>query len=523
MRLFSKVWLTCIIFCISFPGYSSEPTIREIEQDLKVFSTPIASSLKDGIKKRDINRLKNAEIKALAKSMHDQSYSFDFRLATYNAYLHPATLGELLKIGRGYSNYENMTGIYLPLGRHIVLVDNIAAGSKVSLVIPNWNRRAPEGVEPSRDPNGWGIAKSTFSLQNGVNIIDVTDWDGLAYIYYYSDDPEKETEIEVHFVNARVNGYFDIEKHTSEEWKKFLDNAVYTVFDARGRHIQVAYPVEAFKKYAYDRGIELISNYDSLVHRQHRFLGLIKYDRVPQNRILARVNYNYYMFRDGDGVAYMGDNPGYAMNLVVDPERVIKGDPCWGFSHEVGHVHQLNPFFHWGGLGEVSNNVYTMYVTTSFGNQSRISAQENYKKARTSIIEGGISYLQDEDVFNRLVPFWQLQLYFSGMGKYPDFYPDLHEAFRNQELLPGESGGRRGNNLVAEYQLNFVKEACRISSTDLTDFFEKWGFFWVGEFEVNDYGRFNYNMTQKMVDEAKKEIKAMNLPKPKTDITTLED
>jgi hypothetical protein len=219
----------------------------------------------------------------------------------------------------------------------------------------------------------------------------------------------------------------------------------------------------------------------------------------------------------------MGDKPGYAMHLVVDPDRVIKDDPCWGFSHEVGHVHQTSPFFHWGGLGEVSNNVYTMYVTTSFGNSSRLSNQGNYEKARQSIIDGGISYLQDDDVFNRLVPFWQLHLYFSGLGNYPDFYPDLHEAFRQQEPLPGDTDGRRGNNMTAEYQLNFVKTACKVSNTDLTDFFEKWGFFSVGEFELNDYGKFSYKMTHDMVEACKNEIKAMNLPKPKTDITALAD
>lgn len=76
------------------------------------------------------------------------------------------------------------------------------------------------------------------------------------------------------------------------------------------------------------------------------------------------------MFRDGDGVAYMGTNPGNAMGMVVKPESVIKGDPCWGFNHEVGHVHQLRPYLNWGGLGEVSNNIVTLYVTTHLGNKS---------------------------------------------------------------------------------------------------------------------------------------------------------
>ena len=68
-------------------------------------------------------------------------------------------------------------------------------------------------------------------------------------------------------------------------------------------------------------------------------MGLVKYKKVPKNRILARVNFNYYMFRDGDGVAYLG-NKG-TMRMVADPSVVIKGDPCWGFSHEVGHVLQM--------------------------------------------------------------------------------------------------------------------------------------------------------------------------------------
>lgn len=61
-------------------------------------------------------------------------------------------------------------------------------------------------------------------------------------------------------------------------------------------------------------------------------------------------------------------------------------------SNEVGHVHQLRPYFNWGGLGEVSNNVFSLYVTTSFGNPSRIAEQGNYQSARDSIINRGISF-----------------------------------------------------------------------------------------------------------------------------------
>lgn len=500
-----------------------EYTPSSLEADMKVFDSPMATSLRKSVGRSRINKIKNPELRSLAEALRAGTYSKEYRVGEYAAYLNPRELGRQLKIGDGYSKYENITGIYLPKGKHIVLVSSISASQKVELLVPNWERRAAEGIEPTKDPNGWGIHKKNFPLVNGVNVIDITDWDGLAYISYYSETPEKEVPIQVHFVNGRVNGYFDRSRHTESDWKSLLDNAVYPVLDVRGRHIQIAYPVDALKKYAYERGIDLVSNYDSLVYRQHRFIGLIKHNRVPENRILARVNYNYYMFRDGDGVAYNGVQPGYAMGMVANPDRVIKGDPCWGFSHEVGHVHQLAPYLNWGGLGEVSNNIVTLYVTTSFGNKSRISEQKNYEKARKSIIDGGISYLQDPDVFNRLVPFWQLQLYFAGEGRQPDFYADLYEAFRQQKSDGGREERQRYRDQVAEIQLNFVKQACRVSKTDLTDFFEKWGYFWVGEFEMNDYGKYNYKMTPELVERCKQEIKAMNLPKPGVDLTQLQD
>ncbi|MCH5718448.1 hypothetical protein [Niabella hibiscisoli] len=68
-----------------------------------------------------------------------------------------------------------------------------------------------------------------------------------------------------------------------------------------------------------------------------------------------------------------------------------------------------------------------------------------------------------------------------------------------------------------------MKTACEVSKTDLTDFFDQYGFFYVGQFEFGDYGNYKYELTQEMADKTRAEIKAMNLPKPKVDLTKLED
>ena len=531
----NKTLLTLAASCLltSTLWAQSAKDFKQAYQNLSVFDDALATKLKPGIKKKQIEAITDPNIQKLAFDILAGKDKNQYRLATYNALLSPNTLGHQLAIGDGYSKYENVTGVYLPIGKHVIIAEGIEDGKEVKLLVPNWMRKAPNPEEPTKDPKGWGIEKKEFTLRNGVNIINLTDFGSLAYISYFSNEPSKEKPITVNFVTGQENGYFDINKHKNADWDNMLSNAVYPILDAKGKHIQIAYPVEALQKYADGKGEELISNYDSLVYRQHRIMGLIKYNKVPDNKVLARVNYNYYMFRDGDGVAYMGDKKGYAMAMVTKPESVIKGDPCWGFSHEVGHVHQTRPMFNWGGLGEVSNNLFSLYVMRSFNNESRIKNQDNFIKARKSIIDAKISYLQDPDVFNRLVPFWQLQLYFESAGNNPDFYPDLFEAFRQQYLKTANNSRRNRANWnpmnnqqernPAVHQLNFIKTACEISKTDLTDFFDQYGFFFVGNMKYNDYGDYNYEMTQEMVDSCKAAIKAMNLAKPKVDISSLTD
>ena len=530
-KIFLSVATSIFLANASF-GQSAQE-LKNIYNDLSVFQDDLALKLKKGVTKTQLNKISDKSIREYALNTLAGNYDSAYKFATYKALLSPTILGQDLAIGDGYSKYENITGVYLPLGKHIIIVDGIQSNKDVKLIVPNWLRKAPDPKEPTKDPKGWGLEKQEFQLKNGVNVIDLKDFGSLAYINYFSDQPDKESEIKVHFLTGISNGYFDIKKHKDADWNKLIDNSSFPILDGLGKHIQIAYPKEALKKYAYNKGVELISNYDSLVYRQHRILGLIKYNKVPQNKILSRVNYNYYMFRDGDGVAYMGDSVGYAMGMVVDPARVIKGDPSWGFSHEVGHVHQTRPMFNWGGLGEVSNNLFSLYVTKSFGNKTRISEQKNYQSAKSAIIDKKISYLADPDVFNRLVPFWQLQLYFEGVGENPNFYPDLFEEFRKQNANNRPQRNRQRQNFSFErinqernpavHQINFIKTACDISKTDLTEFFDKYGFFFVGTLEYDDYGKYTYNMTQQMVDDCKSYISKQNYKKPKVDISTLED
>jgi hypothetical protein len=171
----------------------------------------------------------------------------------------------------------------------------------------------------------------------------------------------------------------------------------------------------------------------------------------------------------------------------------------------------------WGGMTEVSNNIFSLYTVGLMGNESRLKAQKNFASARKNIIEANprMSLLNAPDVFDRLVPFWQLHLYFSHNGR-PDFYADVMEEMRRRP----DAG--TGNDSIKN-QFEFVKICCDVAKLDLTDFFDQWGFFRVGEVTVDDYAKYHYTITQQMVDDAKAYVARKTYPKPVTDLTLIED
>jgi len=183
----------------------------------------------------------------------------------------------------------------------------------------------------------------------------------------------------------------------------------------------------------------------------------------------------------------------------------------------VGHVLQMRPQMTWGGMTEVSCNIFSLYTGIKMGNTSRIKRQRNYASARKGIIEARPrrSYLAVGNVFDRLVPFWQLHLYFSRNGK-GDFYADVMEEMRRR----GDAG--RGNDSIRN-QFEFVKICCDVARLDLTDFFDKWGFFWAGTITVKDYRNYHYKITQEMIDDTKSYIAKKKYKKPTVDITLIED
>jgi hypothetical protein len=136
-----------------------------------------------------------------------------------------------------------------------------------------------------------------------------------------------------------------------------------------------------------------------------------------------------------------------------------------------------------------------------------------YEKAFNNAFISRIAHPVENDVFCKLVPFWQLQLYFSNALGESDFYKDVYEQvrIRSDKSTPGSQ------------QLEFVKIASEVSNKDLTAFFDYWGFLSPVDEVVNDYGEQRFVVTQSQIDIIKSEIAAMNLPDPEFPIQYIND
>jgi hypothetical protein len=151
-----KMLLLVVVSVWSLAALGAEEKLESLQGDLKFFTDTSCRQLKRGVRSKDLAGFKSELLKTVASGMLSGSYDSRYRVTAYEAYPSPRELGKTLKLGEGFSRYENITGIYLEAGEHVVLVGK-TVGKKISLLIPDWMRTPAAGIDPTKDPNGWGL------------------------------------------------------------------------------------------------------------------------------------------------------------------------------------------------------------------------------------------------------------------------------------------------------------------------------------------------------------------------------
>ena len=478
------------------------------------FANDNLTSLKKGANRKNIMKMESYILQDAALKMLDGSYPINERMKSYECYLSPHVLAEQLKTSP-YSQFENPTGIYFDEGDKAVIWVGRSNNANIELRVTNW------GDEDFKD--------SKYPLTEGYNYININN-KGNSYISYFTDNNVTDHKIDIHILGGKVNGVFDLSKCNNEYWTSLLENATSPVLDIVGKQTQLAYSVESLKRESPNNGMELIQLYDSLIGIQHQIMGLIKYDRVPKNHMFGRVIWKGFMHADGLGAAFH-DN---TMKDVANVNRLRINS--WGVAHEFGHVNQVRPDMKWTGTTEVTNNIFSVWTQYLYNTNNPKLEREKLKDYDGSKIGGRITaYMESAfihnqpwltqagndrwdrerprdwggDHFVKLVPLWQLQLYFAVSGEgndwsNPDFYSDIY--IKAIDATQGEE------KEASYYQLNFMKNACDAAQLDLTDFFEQSRMLYPIDLWVDDYTCSQMTITEDDIKDVKKYASKYNKP-----------
>lgn len=451
-----------------------------------LFTDQTYSALKPGVTLAQINALVDADdnfLKQLARSLYEGTYPLE-RVQTYQPYMTVETLAERLKTS-GYNQFENPTGMYFEAGeRVVVFMDDL--NTSVSLCVADWS----EGGEE---------INSYYTLLPGPNVFTVTN-KGLGYISYYTDQYESAPEVKIHIASGKLNGYFDLERGDQNVyWQSLLaaaDTSGCSILDIRGKYVQLAFDKASLRANNPDRGREMIQEYDNIIKMEQDIMGIDQFGLRTTNRMFARRAYSGLPNANELGVSFP--------SLNVKPENIRSNS--WEIGHEFGHVNQVRPGLKWQGTTEVTNNIYSATVQYAYTPDNLRLEQEKIGDGAggpamvgnrfncyfNNGIIGGENWLFQKgqnnpnpetgagDLFIRLCPFWQLQLYnkYTGLGV-EDFYPQLIQIIRNTDETDMSN---------KELQFNFMRNTCEVMQTNMLDFFEKCGMLKPIDRDVSDYG-----------------------------------
>ncbi|WP_316826834.1 M60 family metallopeptidase [Pedobacter miscanthi] len=205
---------------------------------------------------------------------------------------------------------------------------------------------------------------------------------------------------------------------------------------------------------------------------------------------------SYYFFAYDYRTAYITSD----VNAILTLDAV--GTNGWGMWHELGHQHQM--MWRWGALGEVSVNLYSLYVQRTLTPAVNRLVNDGVwpkaftyldKPAGTKDYNGSTSYANPlTDLFIRLCMFQQLTLAYGD-----NFYRTLAKNMRVENPTLANDDDR------LRY---FMLKACNISGKNLSNFFQKWGL--------------NLSTTA-ATTQIYSDMAALGLPAPTTDPSTLQD
>lgn len=297
------------------------------------------------------------------------------------------------------------------------------------------------------------------------------------------------------------------------KYAELLSKATDKYFGIRGDKIILYFHREKLQEVVKNKILSAIHLWNDIIGWEQELMGIE--DVRPNffnNHIFAISPEGAYMWASEDRIAFVYTKLG---DILLKENVMDKKDNVWGPAHEIGHIHQ--GAINWPSCTESSNNIFSNYVLYKLGKYCSRGLEisklaESYLQKQPWALLGTATH-QNEDTELHMRMQWQLWNYFHRLGNMPDFFPKLFKYLRANPLAATAPGTA---------QMQYAKAVCTVANMDMTEFFERWGFFrevFIPEYE--QYGKTMYMVSQPLINQTKEYM--ATFPKKVPPICYLED
>ena len=406
----------------------------------------------------------------------------EFRIHSYGAYSNADSWAGILHTNP-YSPINNPTGIVTNYGDILYVFVGADTPADATLSIMGCT--------------GTNFSGTSTTLKKGLNIIPCTQDDAMMYINYTANTTGTKViadfpTIPIHIESGSVYGYFDKSRHTDADWVDISQNLCKrTIIDVKGDrvlyHFHRSYVISACPSTIRDA----IGWWDKLLDWEHHLMGIDNICPSKFNNLMLCISGSgSYMYATSYHTYYQYET---LASILPWSQVYNSSGGCWGPAHEIGHMNQgaINMI----ACTEVSNNLFSNMAVFNIGKYTTRGQSVNYC---ANEFRNNTPFVKRGDVFSMTRMYYQLFLYFHAAQRDTLFYPKLFEALRNDPLVHNSSASG------VQDQLKFAEKCCEVSQTDLSEFFEAWGFFVpMDNLYAGDYSMYYVTLTQSQIDASK--------------------
>lgn len=480
---------------------------------LTVFEDVTCTKLKSNVTDEEINNLPSSYFIRIAEALKNNTYDEwekEFRIREYNAYSDINEWAEKL-MTKHYSNLDNLTGIAVRKDDEVIVFVGDTHGQEVALQCV--------GEEQTNFGENQTYVQTAASgdiyyLESGVNKIKIRN-KGQLFVMYNCDltsDP-KPIKIHIPLGSGTVSGFFDLKEHkTDAKYAELLSKATDKYFGVRGDKIIFYFHRSKMQEFVNNEILSAINLWDDIIGWQQELMGIDDVrPSLVNNHLFAISPEGSYMWASDYRIAFLYT---YLGNILLRENVMAKKDNAWGPAHEIGHIHQLA--IDWPSSTESSNNLFSNYVLYKLGkycsrgtelnlpiaSDNRVTEDGNITKMTLSEAHcvlnrpwynfGGGHQGENTELHMRMN--WQLWNYYHRCGHQPDFWQKVFNLMRDNRTASNNPGVK---------QLLFARMASEAAQEDLTEFFEMWGFFVPVNAKLEQYGTYDYLVTETMINETK--------------------